>query len=59
MKVLIAGGYSQTGLVHEVVDLGAGGFVQKPYDKGLLLHAVRKVLDGDWLQAKAQQSSVL
>ena len=59
MKVLIAGGYSQTGLVHEVVDLGAGGFVEKPYDKGQLLHAVRKVLDGDWQQTTAQQSSVL
>jgi PAS domain S-box-containing protein len=51
VMVLIASGYSQTGLVHEVVDLGAGGFVEKPYDKGRLLHAVRKVLDGDWQQA--------
>lgn len=59
MKVLIAGGYSQTGVVHAVVDMGAGGFVEKPYDKGRLLHFVRKVLDGHWRQAKAQQSGVL
>ncbi|MFA6223676.1 MAG: PAS domain S-box protein [Desulfomonilaceae bacterium] len=54
-KVLIASGFSQTGLVHEVLDLGAGGFVEKPYDKGQLLNSVRKVLDGDWKQATAKQ----
>ncbi|MBI5568695.1 MAG: PAS domain S-box protein [Desulfomonile tiedjei] len=44
-KVLIASGYSSGGSEKEVVQLGAKGYVGKPFDMRQLLQAVRDVLD--------------
>ncbi|MBI5117501.1 response regulator [Candidatus Poribacteria bacterium] len=45
-KVLLSTGYSQNGKAREILDSGAMGFVQKPYQVDTLLLAVRDALDG-------------
>ncbi|MBI4965772.1 MAG: PAS domain S-box protein [Desulfomonile tiedjei] len=45
VKVLIASGYTAGDLRTEAVDLGARGFVGKPYNVKQMLQAVRAVLD--------------
>jgi CheY-like chemotaxis protein len=45
IKVLIASGYTSGGTVKEATELGAKGFVRKPYEMEGLLRAVRQVLD--------------
>ena len=47
VKVLIASGYSSGGTAESGSELGARGFVGKPFDMKQLLKAVRDVLDGD------------
>ncbi|MBI4964937.1 MAG: PAS domain S-box protein [Desulfomonile tiedjei] len=44
-KVLIASGYSANGRTKETMEIGAAGFVAKPYDVRQLLEMVRNVLD--------------
>jgi len=45
VKVLIASGYSADGSTKESTEIGARGFVAKPYDVRQLLETVRNVLD--------------
>ncbi|MBI4964283.1 MAG: PAS domain S-box protein [Desulfomonile tiedjei] len=45
IKVLIASGYSAAGETKKAIELGASGFVDKPYAMKGLLEAVRRVLD--------------
>ncbi len=42
VKVLIASGYSQSGHAKEIVELGAAGFVQKPFR----VHELSRVING-------------
>jgi CheY-like chemotaxis protein len=44
-KVLIASGYTLQDSTKEMADIGANGFVNKPYDVRQLLETVRTVLD--------------
>ncbi len=44
-KVLVASGYSSDSSVKETIQIGAKGFVSKPFRAEELLHNVRKVLD--------------
>jgi two-component system cell cycle sensor histidine kinase/response regulator CckA len=44
-KVLIASGYSAEGKVGDTINLGARGFLAKPFRQEALLHTIRKVLD--------------
>ena len=46
-RVLIASGYSAAGKTKETIDVGAKGFVNKPYDVRQVLQAVRDVLESD------------
>ena len=46
-RVVIASGYSEGGTANGVMESGAKGFVQKPYDMSQLLTTVRDLLDGD------------
>jgi CheY-like chemotaxis protein len=46
-RVVIASGYSESGPANGVMDSGAKGFVQKPYNMRQLLTTVREVLDND------------
>ncbi len=45
VKVLLSTGFSQTGKAKEIMDDGALGFLQKPYQIHELLHKVRAVLN--------------
>ena len=45
-RVLIASGYSPDGPTKGALDIGAKGFISKPYDTTQLLQLVRKILDG-------------
>jgi DNA-binding NtrC family response regulator len=44
-KILIASGYSSDLSVRESIDLGARGFVSKPFRSTILLQEVRRILD--------------
>ena len=44
-KALIISGFSQTDRVNEVLRLGAGGYVRKPYTLEILAKAVRQEID--------------
>jgi PAS domain S-box-containing protein len=46
-RVIMASGYSRNGPAKDSVELGAKGFVTKPYDATQLLRLVREVLDKD------------
>ncbi|MCX5862390.1 MAG: hypothetical protein WCG29_06290 [Desulfomonile sp.] len=46
-KVLIASGYSENAPTNGMAGLGAGGFVEKPYNMRKLLETVREVLDAE------------
>lgn len=46
-KALIASGFSETEKVREARDLGAGGYIKKPYDVDQIGRAVRSELDRD------------
>ena len=46
-RILIASGYSEQGQGKDILAKGAMGFVEKPYDIGELLEAIRKILDAD------------
>jgi DNA-binding NtrC family response regulator len=43
--VIIASGYSSNGIGKEAKQIGARGFVGKPYDANNILSAIRRVLD--------------
>ncbi|MEN8141273.1 MAG: ATP-binding protein [Thermodesulfobacteriota bacterium] len=45
-KALISSGFSENGDVQASLQMGAGGFIRKPYTKEQLCLAVRQVLDG-------------
>lgn len=47
IKILLSTGYSVEGEAQEVMDLGASGFVQKPYRISTIASAVREALGGD------------
>jgi PAS domain S-box-containing protein len=47
VKVLIVSGYTSGGTEKDAVELGARGFVEKPYDLTKLLQTIRDVLDAD------------
>jgi len=47
VKVLVASGYSAKGPTKDVIELGARGFITKPYDTKEILSVVRNVLDED------------
>jgi CheY-like chemotaxis protein len=44
-KVIMASGYSVNGPMEEAFEKGAKGYLQKPYELGPMLSAVREVLD--------------
>ena len=46
-KVVIASGYSMNGQFKEILNLGASGFVAKPFNMSDLLKTIRRVLDQD------------
>lgn len=46
-KVLIISGYSVNGQVKKTLELGAAGFIGKPYELQALVTKVRAVLDGE------------
>jgi len=45
VKVIISSGYSPNGMVKDILDIGAKGFIQKPYQLNDLLLKVRNILD--------------
>jgi DNA-binding NtrC family response regulator len=45
VRLLVASGYTYGGTLEDVSELGASGFVSKPYDMTQLLQSVRTVLD--------------
>ncbi|UCD57663.1 MAG: response regulator, partial [Candidatus Hydrogenedentota bacterium] len=45
VKAILSTGYSQNGKAQEILDNGARGFLQKPYQVNALLSKVRSVLD--------------
>ena len=45
LKVIIASGYSVKGPVKEVLETGAKGFIDKPYNVNQMLNIIREVLD--------------
>jgi len=47
VKVLMASGISDTGQQELATQVGAKGFVEKPYTIGQMLQRIREVLDGD------------
>jgi len=47
VKVLVASGYSAKGPTKDAIELGARGFISKPYDTKEILSAVRNVLDDE------------
>jgi two-component system cell cycle sensor histidine kinase/response regulator CckA len=46
VRVLVSSGYSENGKPHEILDAGADGFIQKPYQIGQVTIKVREMLDG-------------
>jgi DNA-binding response OmpR family regulator len=46
-RVLIASGYSMNGQVKKSLEMGAAGYVGKPYRINVLLRKVREILDGE------------
>jgi len=44
-RIIIASGYSQSGMVHEAIKLGAKRFIQKPYSVKRLSTEIQEVLD--------------
>ncbi len=49
VKVLVASGHSSESLTLDRGEPGARGFINKPYDAGKMLGAIRKVLDEGYL----------
>jgi DNA-binding NtrC family response regulator len=47
VKVLIASGYSANESTKETIELGAKGYIGKPYNMNQMLKVVRQVLDQD------------
>lgn len=45
VKVIIASGYSASGLLGDILGSGAADFIDKPYDVGKMLRTIRRVLD--------------
>ncbi|MEK7774386.1 MAG: response regulator, partial [Candidatus Zixiibacteriota bacterium] len=45
-KAVVVSGFSETDRVKEMLNLGAGAFVKKPYSRAGLSRAVRRALDG-------------
>jgi two-component system, cell cycle sensor histidine kinase and response regulator CckA len=46
MKVLVSSGYSENGEVREVIEAGADGFIQKPYQIRMVTAKIREIIDG-------------
>jgi PAS domain S-box-containing protein len=47
IRVLLSSGYSESGQTAEILEEGARGFLQKPYDVETVLRKVRQTLDTD------------
>jgi DNA-binding NtrC family response regulator len=45
IRILLSSGYSRNDRAAELLDVGARGFLQKPYDMDDVLHKVRQALD--------------
>jgi PAS domain S-box-containing protein len=45
VRVLLSSGYSRDGQAEEILARGCGGFIQKPFNLGLLSQKLRQVLD--------------
>jgi PAS domain S-box-containing protein len=45
VKVIVSSGYDKSGPVQQLLEIGAKGFVQKPYKMAEMLNTVRKVLE--------------
>jgi DNA-binding NtrC family response regulator len=45
VKVFIASGYAPAGMIHEMLESGALGFIEKPYRLQNMLQSVRKVFN--------------
>ena len=48
VKVLISSGYASGGSPRQAIELGAVGFVRKPYDIRQMLQVVRKIVDQNY-----------
>ncbi len=47
IKVLLSSGYSVDGQAAEILKLGCSGFIQKPFNIGVLSNKIRDILDKD------------
>ena len=45
VKILLSSGYSMNETVQKLVDQGANGFLQKPFDLPVLSHKVKKIIE--------------
>lgn len=45
VKVMVASGYAGNGVATEVLDLGAKGFIEKPFNRCKILVQIRKIID--------------
>ncbi len=46
LKIIISSGYSQIGVIQNLLEIGARGFIPKPYHINEMLSLIRKVLEG-------------
>ena len=47
VRVLIASGHTTPGMVGELEQAGAKGFISKPFETSQLLEEIRKIIDGE------------
>jgi len=47
VKVLMTSGYSSSQQIEELINIGAAGFISKPYRSEDLLFTIRKIIDTD------------
>jgi CheY-like chemotaxis protein len=47
VKAIIASGYSANGTVKRILETGAKGFIDKPFDRRRVLEKIRKTIDED------------
>ncbi len=45
VKVLVASGYASGTKITDATEIGARGFIRKPFDRKILLQSVREILD--------------
>ena len=46
-RILLSSGYSMNAVIQNLVDQGANGFIQKPFDRVILSHKIEKIINGD------------